>query len=498
MRFDQEPAAEPILLVDDELSLCGMLEKVLVDEGYLPIVCNLPEDALIVSRQKSFRLAFVDIDLPGMNGLALAAKLKEEDSRREVVFITGSTVVDHAVQAIKLGAYDYLRKPFTLTEFRLCLRRFEERDLLRERIDRAERRYFQLVQHLPLLIYALRRDLQLEFINQACSSMLGYTPEEARETPRWFQDRLHPEDRLRVEKTIEAIFGGGDPPPTVECRLIHRKGYTLHGIAKFIPPLETSSEGPEGPLEGILLDISDHVFLEKVLVQREKLNTLGALSAEVAHEIRNPLVSIGGFARRLHAKYPDLTEAGIIMRECQRLETILDRIRTYLKPVEIRYEDCAVNDVINEGVSLLAPEVENRSVNCRLNLDAESPLARAARDVLGQVVINLIRNAVGATERGGVVTIMSRQDSRQVHVDFRNPAKVPRIADPEDLFLPFGDGGQSFGLPLCYRLVKGMGGLLSFMQEEDHVVFTVSLPRALPANGKKKAGKRRPKAPSSP
>ena len=172
MRTDQKPAAEPILIVDDDPALCEMLEKVLVDEGYLPIVCNHPEDALAVSTEKSFRLAFVDINLPGMSGLALASKLKKGDPGREVVFITGSTVVEHAVQAIKLGAYDYLRKPFTLTEFKLCLRRFEEKDLLRERIDRAERRYFQLVQHLPLLIYALGRDLKLEFINQACSSML--------------------------------------------------------------------------------------------------------------------------------------------------------------------------------------------------------------------------------------------------------------------------------------------------------------------------------------
>ena len=56
------------------------------------------------------------------------------------------------------------------------------------------------------------------------------------------------------------------------------------------------------------MDISDRVFLEKTLVQREKLKTLGAISAEVAHEIRNPLVSIGGFAQRLKQKYPDLHE----------------------------------------------------------------------------------------------------------------------------------------------------------------------------------------------
>jgi two-component system sensor histidine kinase HydH len=52
-----------------------------------------------------------------------------------------------------------------------------------------------------------------------------------------------------------------------------------------------------------------------------------------------------------------------------------------------------------------------------------------------------------------------------------------KIKDPKLLFLPFDDGEQAFGLPLCYRLLKNMGGLLSFSQEEDHVIFTVTLPK---------------------
>ena len=85
-------------------------------------------------------------------------------------------------------------------------------------------------------------------------------------------------------------------------------------------------------LQGMIVDITDRVFLEKAVVQKEKLRILGSISAEVAHEIRNPLVSIGGFARRLRKRFPELPEGDIILRESERLEKMLKRIAEYLYP----------------------------------------------------------------------------------------------------------------------------------------------------------------------
>lgn len=473
----RELSGQPILVVDDDPDLGRMLEDVLVLEGFRPIICSRAEEAIEVSKTESFPLAFVDIHLPGMSGLELAAKLKEQYAEREIVFITGSSTVDHAVQAIKLGAYDYLRKPFTLTEFRFCLKRFQEKTLLRHRILRAEQRYSQLVQNLPLLIFGLRCDMQLDFVNQACSSILGYNPEEALDTPQWLLERIHPEDRARVEPTIASIFTITEPPSTIECRLVHKKGRNIHVMIKFIPSWDSRSGRNLRYLEGIIVDISDHVFLEKALVQKEKLNTLGAISAEVAHEIRNPLVSIGGFARRLQIKHPELPEADIIVRESQRLEKILNRIRDYLKPVEIHQKDCFINGIIKDAAGLLAPEIDKHAIYCRLDLDPNDPTVHADRDVLNQVFINLIRNAIGAINKGEALTVTSSQDPQRVHIEFRNRTNKPRIKNPEVLFLPFDEGGQSIGLPLCYRLVKSMGGMLSFNQEQDLIAFTVSLPR---------------------
>lgn len=471
-----------ILVVDDDPSIGILLADALKVEGYQTMICTHPQDALAVSEQKSFELALIDINLPDMSGLEVASKIKHHNPLLDVVFITGYGTFDNAVQAIKIGAYDYLKKPFSINDLNLCLKRFQERRTLKEKVKRAEQRYFHLVQNLPLLVYAICSDFNLAFVNQACFSMLGYTQDEAMNIPNWFLELIHPEDRELVTKQFDSAFRSDRSPFSIECRLIHKKGHSIHVIIKSIPHHDYETDPEVKPLEGIIMDITDRVFLEKALVQKEKLKTLGAISAEVAHEIRNPLVSIGGFARRLLKKSPDLRELEIILCESKRLEKILDRIRNYLKPVKLCAQECSVNRIINECVDLLSPEIEEKGIQCRLNLDSELPVAYADPDILTQVFINLIRNAGAAVVQGEILDIKTYESDQTLHIDFRNPFHGKKVKDPETIFLPLDEGGQSIGLPLCYRLIKNMGGILSLSQERENTVFTISLPKTTGTN----------------
>ena len=469
-----------VIVVDDDFKICEFLSDILKNEGYQPIIFTHPHDALAVFEEKAARLAFIDINLPEINGLELAGKLKQKDPGLEVVFITGYGTFDNAIQAIRIGAYDYLRKPFTFSEFNLCLKRYEERKALREQIKLSEQRYFYLVQNSPLLIFVLRRDFQIEFVNHACSMMLGYSKDEALNTPGWFLDCIHFEDRQRIDSLFQSAFESRGVPFSTECRLLHKKGHLIYAIIRSIPPIRPESGHEVERLDGIIVDITDRVLLEKTLIQREKLETLGTISAEVAHEIRNPLVSIGGFARRIQKKNPDLPEVGIILRESKRLETLLGRIKNYLKPFKIRRQECFVNTVVTKSIDFLSPELKHHNVTCRIAPDSAVLAAYVDKEILMQVFVNLIRNAAAALGKGGVILIKLYESGESVHIDFKNKLVGYKIKDPKLLFLPFDNGGQAFGLPLCYRLLKNMDGLLSFSQEEDHVIFTVTLPKYRP------------------
>lgn len=473
---------QPILVVDDDSAIRQLLGKALEREGYLPVLCADADEALSIFEKESFALAFVDINLPGMSGLELASGLKRMRKDCEIVFITGSGSFENAVQAIKIGAYDYLRKPLSISDFILCLKRFQQRQVLRERIQFAEQRYSRLVQTIPTLIYALDRNFRLDFVNKACRTMLGYSRKEAMAEPGWLLKRVHADDRDRVGKAFESAFAMGRPV-SLECRLIHKDGRLLHAILKSIMEHRPEAGGDAQRLEGFIVDITDRISLEKALIQREKFETLGAISAEVAHEIRNPLVIIGGFARRLKQRFQDLYECDVILRESERLERILSRISSYLKPVEIHPTECSVNALLNDCLVSLANEIQQADVSCKLDLDPSLTNIYLDPDILRQVFINLIQNALATIPPKSVFHIISREEVRNQQIRFENTVIESGIAREKARFLPFAENVQSPGMPLTYRLLKDIGGLMSYHREKDMTCYTVTLPKTMHPNG---------------
>jgi signal transduction histidine kinase len=94
------------------------------------------------------------------------------------------------------------------------------------------------------------------------------------------------------------------------------------------------------------------------------------------------------------------------------------------------------------------------------------------------VFVNLIRYALNSMERDGNLIITSFESDQNVNIDFKHSVIGRKPEDPEQLFLPFDEGGPDIGLPLCYKLVRNMGGLLSLEQQGDYMTFTVSFPKA--------------------
>jgi two-component system sensor histidine kinase HydH len=134
---------------------------------------------------------------------------------------------------------------------------------------------------------------------------------------------------------------------------------------------------------------------------------------------------------------------------------------------------------VGECRYLLSTELERRKVICRLDLDPELSQARADPDILKQVFINVIRKAAESMTKGGNIVIKTWETEQDILTEFANQAPGLRVKHPEQLFMPFADEGESIGLPLSYRLLKDMGGILSFSQAKDCIVFTVTLPKNL-------------------
>lgn len=112
-----------LLIVDDDLTLCRTLKRVMMNRGFVATVAHSVEQAIWLAEENPPEYAIVDLNMPGGSGLALIQKLKKFDEQTAIVVLTGYASIATAIEAIKLGATHYLAKPATAAEILAAFRR---------------------------------------------------------------------------------------------------------------------------------------------------------------------------------------------------------------------------------------------------------------------------------------------------------------------------------------------------------------------------------------
>ena len=154
-----------VLIVDDEQVVCDLLSEELTERGYLCTAVLSGQEALAKTKEEHFDLVLLDVRLPGMSGMEVLRKLSEERPSFPVIMITALNDASTAVEAMKLGAYDYIVKPFDLGQVESCMRRAlkqrgaKSRTLDMEAIARHRRFSGQVAgrQELPIFSHRERR-----------------------------------------------------------------------------------------------------------------------------------------------------------------------------------------------------------------------------------------------------------------------------------------------------------------------------------------------------
>lgn len=222
----------------------------------------------------------------------------------------------------------------------------------------------------------------------------------------------------------------------------------------------------------------------QVIARSQQLAQMGRLTADLAHEIRNPMTLIGGFARVLVQKLsndPDLGQkAQMIADEVKRLETLLtDALKMARKETQhAELED--LNFLVVETLNLVSSECSDRSIEVVKDLEAGLPQVVVDRHKLKEVLINLLQNAIQSMPAGGTITVATRLKEGRVHMAISDTG----VGIPEDekelIFNPFyttRPGGTGLGLPLANRIIETMHGSISVESELGRgSIFTVTLP----------------------
>jgi len=223
------------------------------------------------------------------------------------------------------------------------------------------------------------------------------------------------------------------------------------------------------------------------LIQYERLSIVGEMAAKIAHDIRNPMTAIGGFAKRMltkeHGPDTNKTYLQIIVQEIDRLEKILNDILSFTTPAPPKLSPADLHCVLHSVAELLAPEMEKSKVTYHEQFAQHLPLVQLDENQFRRMCLNLMKNALEAMPDGGKLTIQTAcEDGTAVVTIADTGIGIPEPLK-EKIFEPFVTSkatGSGLGLTLARQIITAHSGTLTITSNKPvGTVVTIRLPIAL-------------------
>lgn len=267
-----------------------------------------------------------------------------------------------------------------------------------------------------------------------------------------------------IGKPHGQLFSGMGLDPSA---LSSQEWTTCNAKGKHLEILKLPLRDESGQSLLLLRDRTELVALETKLHRHEKLAAIGRMAAGVAHEIRNPLSALRGFAqffsKKLAGREPEELYAQTMVREADRLNRVITDLLFLARPRELRPERLVVSDMFTETIALLT--MDATAAHCRFAQHTETETVLADRDALKQALINLGMNSMAALpETGGQILLASQSGEGGIWIRVTDNGKGMNDEEQEHALEPFfttRERGTGLGLAIVHTIMQEHGGQIS-------------------------------------
>lgn len=343
---------------------------------------------------------------------------------------------------------------------------FQTFQLTRKSLSTVRAFSSQIVESMPVGLVTFNSRLLLKEINSFAEKLLDLaSPEPGTPASDLLPSPLF--DFIALGEKDQRSFSADGFYKEIQWEAGERSLSIGATISHLDSPAGNDSESGNNSIILLIRDLSEIDSLRKEIVRNQRLATVGKLAAGIAHEIRNPLSSIKGFAtlfRDRHADNPEESRiADIMIQEVDRLNRVVGQLLDFSKPLLLSMRRVHMREFFRNTLRLIGPLGKGTDIRVR-NEIPDDLYMRIDEDHIQQIVLNLFLNAIDAMKTEGTLTISAYRSDKSVRILVRDTGKgieesvIPHIFDP---YFTTKATGTGLGLAIAHNIMDAHGGSIS-------------------------------------
>ncbi len=335
----------------------------------------------------------------------------------------------------------------------------------------------ELVTSLPMGIVAVDDAAKVIYVNETAAILLGKEL-----------------DQIKGKKAAQVL------PPFLLTRLdqVDKGGFVSEQELKLpshtgraIPVTVTITKivGAQGNFIGhvfILKDLSRIRALELEIKQKEKLAAVGILAAGVAHEVRNPLSSIKGYATYFSSLFDPKSDnkkaASIMAEEVDRVNRVISELLEFARPIQLELKKTRICELVDKALRLIKYEADPAGIKIISSVEPDLPEVEVDKDRLTQVLLNIFINAIQAMPSAGTLTVNVKavENSNSLQFEILDTGSGISPQDQANIFNPYfttKKRGTGLGLAIAFKIIESHGGTITIESLKNKgTTFVISIP----------------------